>query len=404
MRTSDDERKDGKIVVRETAIGVFRRPPASFAPGAARPNTWVEEDTEEHDIVEADDEPESDTYETRRQAYEERMAYYTREFDRIRYGDFQNDEETPPADPAPPDVEAPQSVRATGVSAAQERTTTTTRPPGRPKRVRRGVPILSVVILLSLLGGVAAYTAMSGIGARTVGAGARGRVVVPPGTDLNAGPVAGNGPAPQPSAPSSRVATAPLDNQRERDFELVSNTGLVTIRASDLADRLYVITTPADGNATPSVSVQGSRVTLQLVPTGKSGPASVEVRLSTRVRWYLRLSGGAVESHVDMSAGKLSGMELLGGATRLELSLPAPDGNIPVRMSGGANQFLVHLPDGVPVRVRVGSGAANVNIDELAKSRIAPGTVFTQTAWNGAARRYDIDAVAGFSTLRIDRV
>jgi hypothetical protein len=262
-----------------------------------------------------------------------------------------------------------------------------------------------VVILLSVLGGVAAYAAVSGIGARTVADGTRGRVVVPPaGPDSGSGSGANAGAGSQPSAGASRVASAPLDNQRERDFELVSNTNLVTIRASDLADRLFVITTPADGNAAPSVSIQGSRVTLQLVPTGKSGPASVEVRLNTRVKWYLRLSGGAVESHVDMSAGKLAGLELLGGATRLELSLPAPEGNIPVRMSGGANQFLVHLPTGVPVRVRVGSGASNVNIDALARSQIAPGTVFTQTAWNGAARRYDIDAVAGFATLRIDRV
>src|SRR4029450_5011889 len=105
MRTSDEEHtnstegaraRDDKIVVRETAIGVFRRPAAAFAPGVAR-SSWVEEDTEEHDVVEGDDGqdgqqdgrgpapgPDPGSYESRRQAYEERMAYYTREFDRIR--------------------------------------------------------------------------------------------------------------------------------------------------------------------------------------------------------------------------------------------------------------------------------------------------------------------------------
>src|SRR5690242_6010714 len=101
MRTSDEQHttaaapvgspRDDKIVVRETAIGVFRRPAAAYTPGVAR-SSWVEEDTEEHDVVEVDDEqaghepaPEADpgSYESRRQAYEERMAYYTREFDRI---------------------------------------------------------------------------------------------------------------------------------------------------------------------------------------------------------------------------------------------------------------------------------------------------------------------------------
>jgi hypothetical protein len=395
MRTSDDEHDD-KIVVRETAIGVFRRPPAAAQPA---PSTWVEEETQEHEFV--DDEPEPQSYEARRKTYDERMAYYTREFDRIRYGDFQT-EAPEAAQPEPEPEPEPEPVRTAGISAMQQRTIGP--PPTRPTPRRRGIPILSVVILLSVLGGLAAYAAVSGIATRTVADGARTRVVVPPpATDSAGAASAGASTGARPSVGTSQVASAPMDNQLERDFELVSNTGLVTIRASDLADRMYVITTPSDGNAKPSVTIRGSRVTLQLVPTGKSGPSSVEVRLNTKVRWFLRLSGGAVESHVDMSAGKLSGMELLGGATRLELSLPAPDGNISVRMSGGANQFLVHLPTGVPVRVRVGSGAANVNIDTLTRSRIAPGTVFTQTAWNNAAERYDIDAEAGFSTLRIDR-
>jgi hypothetical protein len=171
----------------------------------------------------------------------------------------------------------------------------------------------------------------------------------------------------------------------------------------DLADRLFVITTPVDGNALPSVANDGSRVLLQLVPTGRSGPGAVDVQLNSRVRWFLRLSGGAVDHHVDMSAGRLGGIEVVGGATRIELSLPAPDSTVPVRMTGGANQFVLHLPAGVPARVRVGSGASSVNIDALNRSAIAPGTVFTPAGWDGAARRYDIDAVAGFATMRLDR-
>jgi hypothetical protein len=261
-------------------------------------------------------------------------------------------------------------------------------PPPPPRNPRHGVLIVTAVIVVSVLSAVGAYALLT--------RGNNGRV--PTGGPLPAGAATR---APQPT--SSRVVSALQDGQPEHDFELVTDTNVVTVRATDLADRMFEISTPPDGEALPDVTVQGKRVTLQLVPTGRNGPGGVEVKLSTRVRWTVRLSGGAVEHRVDMSAGRVASVDVLGGARRLELSLPAPEGTTTVRMTGGVNQFLVHLAAGIPVRVRVGSGASTVTVDDQSRSRIAPGTVLTPADWATAERRYDIDAVAGFSALRVDR-
>jgi len=215
--------------------------------------------------------------------------------------------------------------------------------------------------------------------------------------------LAGPPAAPAPSPSSSRVASAPLGGALDREFDLVTATSTVTVSTADLAGRLFVVTTPAGGDALPSAVVDASRVQLQLVPSGTHGPGAVEIKLNSRVRWHLRLSGGAVEQLIDMTSGRLSGIDINGGATLIDLSLPAPSGTIPVRMTGGANQFLLHLHAGIPVRVRVRSGASSVNIDALNRSSIAPGTLFTPAGWDSAANRYDIDAVAGFATLSVDR-
>lgn len=259
-------------------------------------------------------------------------------------------------------------------------------PPPRNRR-RGGLIVVAVitVIAVSVLSAIGAYAALTRGGTR-------------PATPDEPAPAAG---APRPT--SSRIVSALQDGQPEHDFELVTDTNVVNVRAADLADRLFEISTPQGGEALPDVTVHGKRVTLQLVPTGRSGPGGVEITLSTRVRWTVRLSGGAVEHHVDMSAGRIAAVDVLGGARLLELTLPAPETTTTVRMTGGVNQFLVHLPAGPPVRVRVGSGASSVNIDEQTRSRIAPGTVFTPVEWTTAERRYDIDAVAGFATLRVDR-
>jgi len=206
-----------------------------------------------------------------------------------------------------------------------------------------------------------------------------------------------------PEPATERLVTGPLGELQQAEFDLVSGTTTVNIRAADLGGDLYRVRTPIDADVQPRVIADGNRIKLHLVPNDQSGPGVVDIELHSSVRWQLRLTGGVAEHSIDLTGAELSGVDIVGGAARIELSLPAPDGTLPVRMTGGANQFLINAPDGPPAQVRFGAGAASATIDSRSHDGIAPGAVFTGQGWAGATDRYDIDAVAGLSVLTLQR-
>ncbi|MFI6760123.1 hypothetical protein ACIBF5_13395 [Micromonospora sp. NPDC050417] len=193
------------------------------------------------------------------------------------------------------------------------------------------------------------------------------------------------------------------DGRREATLDLVNGSDVVRVRAADLGDDLYRISTGPDARVRPSVHVDGDTVLAGLAGTGRGGPAVVSIVLSDAVRWHVRLGGGAGEETVDLSGGRIAEVEFSAGTNRAEVTLPPPGGTVRVVMSGGASQLLVHLTGDAPVRVRAGGGAGTVTVDGASRTGVAGGTVITPPAWAGATDRYDIDATAGVSTLTVDR-
>lgn len=182
--------------------------------------------------------------------------------------------------------------------------------------------------------------------------------------------------------------------------ELVSGATTVAVRTADLgADRVRA-TTPDGAGVAPVLDVEGGTVTVHLVETGLAGATAATVLLDPRVRWQVRMSGGAVSQQLDLRGARLSGVDLVAGATRIELDLPVPDRTVPVRMAGGATEFTVHVPAGVATGVRVGGGAASADVDGVRRTGLAGGTVLSTST---ATARYDVDATAGVSTLVLDR-
>jgi hypothetical protein len=206
-------------------------------------------------------------------------------------------------------------------------------------------------------------------------------------------------PAPAPApAPAHDVRTAlPGD---AATVDLVSGATSVTVRTADLgADRLRA-STPDGAGVAPALDVEGDLVTVHLVQTGQPGPSAVTVLLDRRVRWQVRLSGGATSQQLDLSGARLSGVDFAAGATRIDLRLPTPDRTVPVRMTGGASEFTVHVPAGVATGVRVGGGAGSTEVDGVVRSGLPGGTVLSTAT---ATDRYDVDAVAGVSSFVLDR-
>lgn len=199
------------------------------------------------------------------------------------------------------------------------------------------------------------------------------------------------------------VVTGPQDGRGDATVELLTGATSVTVRAVDLGGPLYRVRTPDDARQVPEVTDHDGLVQVQLGDSGRSGPSTVEVELAAATRWRVRLLAGATRQVVDLSAGRVAEVALVGGATSIDLTLPRPEGNVPVRMLSGAATWAVHAPDAVPVSLAVNSGAGSVTIDGANRTGVAGGTTFAGDGWAGAADRYELVAAGGMSTFTLDR-
>lgn len=192
--------------------------------------------------------------------------------------------------------------------------------------------------------------------------------------------------------PDGGQASAAPPGRTVSGLELTGDAGTVTVRTADLGSELYRVTPPAR-----SADDDGQRVRLAL--DGGSGP--VDVQLAAGVRWDLRVTGGGDRRRIDLTGGLIDTVALSGGAGRIELLLPRPDGTLAVSLSGGAGTFDVRAAGGAPVRVRLGSGAGQVVLDGESHTGVAAGAVFAPDEWDATGDRVDLDASGGLNQLTV---
>jgi hypothetical protein len=197
---------------------------------------------------------------------------------------------------------------------------------------------------------------------------------------------------------SDKTITAPLDGRTTASFELVAATTKVTVKAQDLGDELYKITSMDD--TAPTAVISTNRVQLHLNANGTNADGQVQVLLSSKVRWALRFVGGADEQLVDLTGGKVSALEVLGGSRRLQLALPKPTGTVPISVTGSVEDLSITSPKDSPVRVHVDSGAKTVAAGDRTLRDVKAGSTLTPKGWN-VANRYDVDAAARVTLLSV---
>ncbi len=206
-----------------------------------------------------------------------------------------------------------------------------------------------------------------------------------------------------PSPGGGHVVTADRGDLKSAGFELASGATTVVLNSGDIGGALYRVSTPAGAGVLPTAALAGGQVVVQLASSGTGGPSIVDVTLSSAVAWTVHLDGGATEATVDMRAGGLATLDFGAGVSRIDATVPAPDGTLLVRMAGGASEFTLHAPTGVPTRVALDGGCGTATIDGDAHTGVAGGTVYTPAGWAAATGRLDVDNTAGVSTFTLVR-
>jgi hypothetical protein len=139
------------------------------------------------------------------------------------------------------------------------------------------------------------------------------------------------------------------------------------------------------------------------VRTEGGGPGQLQVLLSSRVTWRVRLSGGATDAKMDLRGAPVSGIALASGVSTAELWLPEPRGLVEVSETGGTNGLVLHVIVRVPVKVTVDGGAGTATLDGTTHTGVPAGTTYQPEGWETVTDRYDVRLVGGVSHVDLDR-
>lgn len=206
------------------------------------------------------------------------------------------------------------------------------------------------------------------------------------------------------TAANSHTVSMTVGGRTRASLDVLSGTTVLTIGTANFGPggSLLTVTTPS-GTPVPQLSESdpdGSGNGTLIDLTAANSPA-VTVTLNASVSWQINLDGGASRTDVDLRGGLLSGISFNAGSSLVTLALPRPHGDIPVQMVGGASDFQLSLPTGVPARVTAAGGASEVSLEGEQHTGVAGGSVFTTAGWTPGVTGFDIDATAGVSTITV---
>ena len=199
---------------------------------------------------------------------------------------------------------------------------------------------------------------------------------------------------------------APLGSSRSGRLRFTNGAHRIAIRADLHLRGLY---RASFGERMPVVGVRGGVVNIRYTRVASSDwtvnrpERPAEVVLNAGIPWDVEVRGGASRLLADLSELRLGSLKVAGGASRLEVVLPAPSGIVTVVILGGASNVAILRPEGVAARLRVDGGATNLTFDDRHIGAAGGELDLQSGAYDGAVDRYDIAVTGGANNLSIDR-
>ena len=199
---------------------------------------------------------------------------------------------------------------------------------------------------------------------------------------------------------------APLGSSRSGRLRFTNGAHRIAIRADLHLRGLY---RARFGDRMPVVGVHRGIVTVvhSRFPTDDwlncRSERPAEVALNARIPWDVEVRGGASRLLADLRGLRLGSLSLDGGASRLEVVLPAPSGAVAVVILGGASNVAIRRPTGVAARLRVDGGATNLKFDDRHIGAAGGELDLQSRDYDDATDCYDIAVTGGANNLSIDK-
>jgi hypothetical protein len=128
---------------------------------------------------------------------------------------------------------------------------------------------------------------------------------------------------------------------------------------------------------------------------------AARLTLTTAVPWSLEIRRGVTHLSADLRELQVTSMDIAGGVTESELSLPRPRGTSTLRVSGGASRLVVRRPRGTAAQVSIRGGASNLVFDAQVLGAVGGATRLSTPTWDASTDRWSIELTGGASDLSV---
>lgn len=195
--------------------------------------------------------------------------------------------------------------------------------------------------------------------------------------------------------------SAPLGDLERGRLVVSAGTAILMVRAvtgmSDLCRANFT-------GSMPNVKVEEGTITIrypQRLWLLARRQRMAEIELSTAIPWQIAIwSGGS-----DVTT-KLGGLDLLeldanGAGSMFRIELPVPARVVPIRLGGSGSEFTIRRPLGVAARVRLKGWGSGVFFDDQTVSGTGSDVRLQSPNYEGATRRYDLEASGTGSMITV---
>jgi len=128
---------------------------------------------------------------------------------------------------------------------------------------------------------------------------------------------------------------------------------------------------------------------------------AAQLTLTTSVPWSIEIRRGVSHLAADLRELAISSIEISGGASESEISLPRPRGTSTLRVSGGASRLVVRRPRGTAAQISVRGGASNLVFDAQQLGAVGGAARLATPGWDAAQDRWSIELTGGASDLSV---
>jgi DNA-binding MarR family transcriptional regulator len=126
-----------------------------------------------------------------------------------------------------------------------------------------------------------------------------------------------------------------------------------------------------------------------------------QLTLTSSIPWSIEIRRGVSQLSADLRELQITSIDILGGASETELSLPRPRGTSTLRLLGGASRLVVRRPRGTAAQVSVRGGASNLTFDAQRLGAVGGATRLSTPTWDAATDRWSIELTGGASDLSV---